>query len=400
MQDASFSRPASPAPGADQAISYDGTMTKTAEVDHKVERVAGLAREAGLNGIVLAAQHNFAWLTAGRTNRVDATRETGSGALLVTSDGRRFALASTIESPRMREEAVAGLGFEVIEFPWTDERADATLPFRIAARLAGGGQLATDVTTGAAQNLEGRIARLRSTLVEEEIPRYRALGADVGASLGSAMRLLRPGASELDVARTVTAALLGIGAYPNVLLVAADRRIASYRHPVATATTWRQRLLVACCAEREGQIVAASRLIAAGPVDDDFRKRTHATGRVFGALLEATVAGATGAELFTAAAKAYAEQGYPDEELLHHQGGVIACRSREWVAHPASDAVVEPPQAFAWNPTVTGTKVEETVLLHEDNRLELVTASPDWPSFDVDVRGQRIPVPDVLSIRV
>jgi len=196
----------------------------------------------------------------------------------------------------------------------------------------------------------------------------------------------------------VTATVLNLGAYPNVLLVAADRRIASYRHPVPTAVPWQQRLLVACCPEREGQVVAISRLVAAGNVDDDFRARTHATARVFGALLEATVAGATGAQLFAAAAKAYTDNGFPNEELLHHQGGVIACRSREWVAHPASDMVVEPPQAFAWNPTVTGTKVEETVLLHEDNRLQVVTASPDWPSIEVSVRGQSIAVPDVLVI--
>jgi antitoxin VapB len=380
------------------AIGYDDSMTTSSEVDRKVERVAALARDGGFSGIVLAAQHNFGWLTAGRTNRVDATRETGSGALLVTAEGRRFALTSAIETPRMRDEGVSGLGFDVVEYPWTDERADATLAFRVATRLAGGGPLATDITTAAAQNVEGRISRIRSTLVHEEIPRYRALGEDVGATLGLLMRSLDPGSTELEVARTVSSALLGIGAYPNVLLVAGDHRIATYRHPVPTKTTWRQRLLVACCAEREGQIVAASRLVAVGRIDDDFKKRTLATAHVFGALLDATVTGATGAQMFAAAAKAYADHGYPGEELLHHQGGVIACRSREWVAHPASDAVAEPPQAFAWNPTVTGSKVEETVVLGEDDRLEVVTTSPDWPSVEIDVRGQKIRVPIVLGI--
>jgi Xaa-Pro aminopeptidase len=374
------------------------TDDRHAEVDRKVERVAKLARDGGFAGVLLAAQHNFAWLSAGRSNRIDATRETGSGALLVTADGRRFALANTIESPRMRDETVAGLGFEVLEYPWTDERADASLPYRLAQRLVRDGQLATDIVTAAAQNIEGRLSRLRSTLVEEEIPRYLAFGAEIGKAFGEMMRQLTPGMTELEVARRVTATVLSLGAYPNVLLVAADRRIASYRHPVPTSAAWRERLLVACCPEREGHVVAISRLAAAGHVDADFSKRTHATAHVFGALLGATVAGATGAELFAAAANAYAANGFPNEELLHHQGGVIACRSREWVAHPASDMVVEPPQAFAWNPTVTGTKVEETMLLHDDNRLEVVTASPGWPSIPVDVRGQTIAVPDVLAV--
>src|SRR5688500_18646655 len=237
------------------------------EVDQKVEKVVDFATANGFAGVVLAAQHDFAWLTAGRSNRIDATRETGSGALLVTADGRRFALASTIESPRMRDEAVAGLGFEVLEYPWTDERADAALPYRIAERVVRGGQLATDIGTGAAQNIEARLARLRSTLVPAEIPRYLGLGADVGNAMGTVVRALTPGLTELDVARRVTDAMLRIGAYPNVLLVAADRRIASYRHPVPTDTPWRQRLLVACCPERGGQVVAITRIIARGRVD-------------------------------------------------------------------------------------------------------------------------------------
>jgi antitoxin VapB len=373
-------------------------MDRSREVGRKAERLTALSRDGGFGGIVLAAQHNFAWLTAGRTSRVDATRETGSGLLLVTAEGRRVALASAIEAPRMRDEGVTGLGFEVVEYPWTEERADATLPFRIATRLAGGGPLATDIVTPAAQNVEGRLSRLRSTLVAEEIPRYRTLGADVGAALGGVMRTLAPGMTEQDVARRVTDALLAVRAYPNVLLVAGDHRIAKYRHPVPTAAIWHHRLLVATCAEREGQIVAASRLVAAGAVDGDFDTRTRATARVFGALLAATVAGATGAQLFAAAAGAYADQGYPGEETLHHQGGVVACRSREWVAHPASDMVVEPPQAFAWNPTVTGSKVEETVVLHEDGRLEVVSATRGWPSVDVPVRDQTVAVPIVLGI--
>jgi Xaa-Pro aminopeptidase len=376
---------------------YDDRMSRQQEVDGKAGRVAAWARDHGVAGVVVAAQHNFAWLSAGRTNRIDATRETGSGSLLVTGDGRRYALASTIESPRMRDEIAGDLGFEVIEFPWTDERADATLPFQIARRLAGG-DVATDIVTPAARNIEGQLSRLRATLADEEIPRYRQFAADTGRLFDSVMRELTPGMSERAVAALVSARLLEIGAYPNVLLVAADRRIASYRHPFYTSAVWKNRLLVACCPEREGQVVAVSRIITAGAPDDDLRRRTRATGQVFAALLEATKTGATGADMFAAAAKGYADAGYPGEELLHHQGGVVACRSREWVAHPKSDAVAAPPQAFAWNPTVTGTKVEETVLLHEDDRLEVVTTSPEWPYFEVEVRGQRIRVPDVLAV--
>lgn len=375
------------------------TEDRRAEVDRKVERLAAQARNAGLAGIVISTQHNFAWLTAGRTNRIDSSREVGTASLLVSAHGRRFVLASTIEAPRTADETVAGLGFELVEFPWTEDRADPGHMYRLAEQAIGGGPLGADTATPHAQPVEGALSKLRSTFDRDELTRYRKLGDVVGRALGEMMRSTLPGASEHDVARAVAAAFLTLDIRPVVLLVAADRRIAAYRHPTPTRLRWTRRLLVAVCAEYEGLIVGASRIMSTRP-DEDLENRTRATAQVCTALLESTKAGATGAELFTAAASAYAAAGYPGEERLHHQGGAIAYRSREWVAHPRSTDVVTPTQAFAWNPTVTGSKIEETCVLHEDDRLEIVTTTPGWPSFDVRVRGQRVFLPDVLVLGV
>jgi antitoxin VapB len=219
----------------------------------------------------------------------------------------------------------------------------------------------------------------------------------MGRTLGELARSTLPGASEHDVARAVAAALLTLEIRPVVLLVAADSRIASYRHPTPTDLRWNRRLLIAVCAEHEGLIVGLSRLVSTRP-EEDLQKRTRATAQVYAALLEATKTGASGSQLFDAAVSAYTAAGFPGEERLHHQGGAIAYRAREWVAHPRSTDVVTPVQAFAWNPSITGSKVEETCVLHEDDRLEIVTASPAWPSIEANVRGQRILIPDVFVL--
>ena len=78
--------------------------------------------------------------------------------------------------------------------------------------------------------------------------------------------------------------------------------------------------------------------------------------------------------------RAYAAAGFPGEELKHHQGGAIGYRAREWVAHPKSQEAVQARQAFAWNPTIEGTKVEDTALVIDD-RLEMLTTSPEWPTI-------------------
>lgn len=107
--------------------------------------------------------------------------------------------------------------------------------------------------------------------------------------------------------------------------------------------------------------------------------------------------GVTGATLYNVAARAYAEEGFPGEEQLHHQGGAIGYRTREWVAHPHNAEQVQPPQAFAWNPSITGTKVEETVIAF-DGHCEVITASPGWPSLSVEVEGVRYELPGVLTL--
>jgi antitoxin VapB len=182
-----------------------------------------------------------------------------------------------------------------------------------------------------------------------------------------------------------------------VCLVAADERIRWFRHPVPTVSRWEKVLMLVVCARRDGLIVSLTRIVCAGDIPADLRRRTDAVARVNASLLAATRPGATGAELYRTAARAYVEQDFGGEERLHHQGGAAGYRTRDWVAHPASSEVVQGGQAFAWNPSVTGTKVEETCLASEAG-VEVLSASPGWPQIATTLGGREYYSPDVLSL--
>jgi antitoxin VapB len=115
------------------------------------------------------------------------------------------------------------------------------------------------------------------------------------------------------------------------------------------------------------------------------------------ALYAATTEGITGAELYDIAARAYVEQGFADEIDKHHQGGACGYRTRDWVAHPESKEVVRPNQAFAWNPSITGTKIEETAIL-VDGELEVITTTAEFPTISTFVAGREYFSPGVLSL--
>lgn len=374
-------------------------MNRSAEIAEKVGRVERMLAAEKLGGVLLGAQHNFSWLTAGARNGIDLSRDAGAGALLVRADGKRFVLANRIEMARLLAEELAGEDFEAVEFAWEEEKASPTfLADRARTLLGGVSALGSDLPVGAeVRVVEGALAACRYRLTASETERYRELGRDAGRIAGELIGSLEPGETEEEVARRAGDALAAEGMRAVVCLVAADERIRQYRHPVPTGRGWEKVLMLVVCARRGGLIASLSRIVCAGGVDEELGRRTEATARVNAHLLAATRPGATGAELYATAARAYADAGFAGEERLHHQGGAAGYRTRDWVAHPASAEVVQDGQAFAWNPSITGTKVEETVIAGEDG-VEVVTATKGWPQIAVEVGGREYLSPGVLVV--
>jgi antitoxin VapB len=134
-----------------------------------------------------------------------------------------------------------------------------------------------------------------------------------------------------------------------------------------------------------------------GDVPDELKVRTEAAAYVNAKMLDVTKPGATGADVYRVAANAYAELGFADEINRHHQGGAAGYRTREWTAHPASAEVVHVNQAFAWNPSISGTKVEETCIA-TDSGVEVITTSPDFPRILNVIDGREYFSPGIFAI--
>jgi antitoxin VapB len=116
-------------------------------------------------------------------------------------------------------------------------------------------------------------------------------------------------------------------------------------------------------------------------------ERFAVAAQVNARLCHATREGATSDALFKAAGEAYSDLGYQGEERMHHQGGATGYFEREWIARPGGGEKVTPQQAFAWNPTVQGAKVEDTVLLR-NGTIEILTATPRLPTVSTSCGGR------------
>jgi antitoxin VapB len=350
-----------------------------AELDAKHEQLVEWLKAQGLAGVLIRRNENVAWVTGGAVElRVLTPCETGVAALLVTANGRRYYFTTENEAPRLHDEEFGVLDFEPVLFPWWADDTNAA-----AAKLAGG-PLGSDTPGPGLTPVN--FAPLRAALSDTEIARYRWLGAATAAATVEALHQVEPGLSEYDLEAITASALLRSGILPSVYLFAVDDRILKYKHAVARGKRLKQYAMLNLCSRKWGLAISITRFIHFGALPADLGSRFEAAAQVNAALFNATRVGATSAHLFSVAQAAYAAQGFPGEERFHHQGGPTGYGEREWIATPTGTEVVVNNQAFAWNPSIRGGKVEDTVLLR-DGVIENLTPTPELPAIAASLEG-------------
>jgi Xaa-Pro aminopeptidase len=330
----------------------------------RAERLRELLDRRGLGGVVLRRPVNFAWYTGGADSRVDHVAPDGVADVLVTPEVE-LVLASTMSGPRMRAEQTPDM--EVLEHPWWEDPGPAIRDATGDASLGSDGRVPGTV------DLSTEIDELRRTLDPDAVARLREIGADVTAALDGAVQDVAPGVSERDVAEALEAACRTLGLWAPVLLVGADERVERFRHPLPTDATMTRRALIAISAERGGLFANHTAIVELEEPRPELRRRCEACDEILGRMRdEATRPGSTLAAAFDNCRGFYAAAGYPEEWRLHHQGGLTGYGSREIIATPSTNHVIAPWQAFAWNPSITGAKAEETFVL-TDAGPEVVT---------------------------
>jgi Xaa-Pro aminopeptidase len=312
----------------------------------------------GAGAVVLRRPENFAWYTGGGNSRVEYASPVGVADVVLTADGE-WVLTSTIEGPRMGDEEA--VGFEVVEYPW-EQGPDAAL-----RELTGERPAVADIPLDGAVSLGEDLDAIRRVLDPDAIERLRAVGADLSAALEEAAGAVVPGMTEHRAADEIAAACRCRGLVPTVLLAATHERIGLYRHPLPSAATIERRAMLVASAQRGGLYANLTRMVHFEEPDPEIARRQDLCDEILTRMRdEATRPGQSVAEAFADCRRFYAEAGFPDEWRLHHQGGITGYASREVIATPASEIEIETGQAFAWNPSITGAKAEETFVLTED----------------------------------
>jgi len=289
----------------------------------------------------------------------------------------------------MQEQGLDEQGWEFKVSRWFDG-ADQI------ASLTRGMKLGADSGSPHALDLSHEIASIRSHLTPEEGERYRTLGRFCAQGMRQAIDVVKPGMSEYEIAAALAQSVESKGVQVVVNLIATDERIFSYRHPLPTAKKLRNYAMLVLCGRKWGLICSVTRLVHFDPLPDEVRRKAEAVARIDAEMIAATRPDRTLGDVFSRAQSAYAAAGFPDEWKLHHQGGSAGYAPREVTATPGSTEPILVGQAFAWNPSITGAKSEDTILVGEGSN-EIITEMTDWPSIDVKVGDQIVKRPAILE---
>lgn len=351
-----------------------------AELTTKLRRLQDWLGRHGLGGVLLWSRANFAWITCGRDNHIANNSPVGVAAILATPD-RLTCLCSNIEAARMRAEELSGAGIDVIDYPWHDPEAAE----RIVRDAIAGRAVAADADPLGLNlpDMPGDFVELRWSLTDAEIARYREGARRTSAAIEAACRALSPGLSGHDIAGILDHRLHGSGLNPLVTLVAVDDQVERFRHPIPKDRKLARYAMLVSCAEFHGLVTAMTRFVHFGPIPEELRRKQRAVANIECAIIRATRPARTLGAVFSDLRQAYAEQGFADEWMLHHQGGSIGYATRDVVAKPGSTVTVRENQAFAWNPSITGAKSEDTVLVNNGSVEVLSAWSPEWPTIEV-----------------
>lgn len=362
---------------------------KAAEFEIKLKKVRTFLQSKGFDGIWLAEPENIAWLTCGGSNRIDLTSPWGSFGLLVTQI-RVIAFAGNNEMARVRQEELNGLEIETVTFPWYEGYADIYV-----AKYTQGLRVAADRFSSNFSFLGAEFAGLRYQLTPWEKERYRNLARDTAEILRQTCVEIKPGLSEHKIAAMVAGRFRECDIRPYVLLIAADERIGGFRHPIPTSKTVENSVMISVCGERSGLVVSQTRLVNFGKLSDDLQKRHQAVVTIEAEMFAQTYEGNELKEVFLKAVQTYESLGYGEEWKLHHQGGPTGYKGREDVVKPSHKGKVLLDQAFAWNPSISGTKGEDTIIAGL-SQPEILGQIPDWPYLEVKVGEQVYKRPDIL----
>jgi Xaa-Pro dipeptidase len=371
--------------GATQA---DTMSDRRADIDAKMAKVAELLQEVGCEGLLVLDPANFAWLTSGAMSR--GLGDLSAEPAAYCNGEHRWVIASNVDSQRLFDEEVDGLGFQLKEWPWHWGRD------QFLADLCQNRKVACDRPVNGIVNVSEPVRRLRRRLTAYEQACQLALGQTVAHALEATCRTLSQGETEREIAGHLSHRLIHRGILPLHIGVAVDGRSHLYRRFGFTSAVLEHYAVLTVTARKYGVYVTSSRSMCFGELPSELRQDHNAVCRVSASYLASTWPDAMPREILLAGRRIYLISGFEHEWQLSPQGHLTGRCPVEMALTPQTEELFQPAWSVTWNASAGSAVSCDTFLITEEGP-KIVTPTEVWPLKRIRIQGAEFVRPDVLQ---
>lgn len=366
----------------------DAISDRRADIDAKMARVAQLLQEVDCEGLLLLDPANFAWLTSGAMSR--GLGDTAAEPAAYSNGEHRWIISSNVDSQRLFDEEVDGLGFQLKEWPWHWGRD------QFLSDLCQNRKIACDRAVPGVVGVGEQIRRLRRQLTVYEQACQMALGQTVAHALEATCRTLSLGETEREIAGHLSHRLIHRGIMPLHVGVAVDGRSRLYRRFGYTSATLEHFAVLTVTARKYGLYVTASRSVCFGELAAQYRQDHNAVCRVSAGYLASTWPDAVPREILSAGRRIYQISGFEHEWQLAPQGYLTGRTPVESTLMPETEELFQSGWSVAWNASAGAADSCDTFLIDEEGP-RIVTPTEVWPLKRIRIQGAEFVRPDVLQ---
>ncbi|MGL4612265.1 MAG: M24 family metallopeptidase [Trueperaceae bacterium] len=355
----------------------------TSELEQKLSRLRLMMAANNYDAVHIMQRGNLAWLLCGMDVAISPLENARVEAIIT----KKIVTVITpmIEAGSLERETLPK-GIELIPTLWYDNTAKEKLLNEILQ-----GKALVDTKK---RNFNYKdFWPLRVPLTIEEIERYRALAKETTETLTDVLQTVKPGITARQLKGSLAESLYVKGLRSVKILVVADEQLEAYPAFAATCEVIQKRFRIELYVRQYGLMTSLTRSVNFGKETAEQKKKYTKLLEVEKTLFDYTRHGIMVGELFRELQSSYKKAGRDSAWREHHQGGPIGYNLRDFLITPESTHMIVDGSAYAWNPVLPGLKVEDTVLLLNDD-LELLTHDPRWPLRDIVGRLR----PEILEL--
>lgn len=378
-------RVTSPASAVDINLSIP--LDRRTDIELKQARVAGLLQENACDALLVLTQDNLAWLTAGGSGRGILDPETFP-ALFMTPEAR-WLISSNVDSQRIFDEEIDGLGFQLKEWPWHLGRQS------LLEDLCQNRNVACDQPFGACKDIGPQLQMIRRTLSDYEVACYRLLGQTLSHAIEATGRTLASGETEREIAGQISHRLLHRGVHPLLISVTADGRGKAYRQASFTSMPVTRTCMMTVTGRKYGLCARASRSVSFGPPDASFRRDHDCACKISATYIAGSWPDAVPRQILLTGQRIYQLTGVEHEFYLAPQGHITGHAPVEMNLSLQDESLLQPRWALTWSVMVGGSGSCDTFLISEEGP-RAITAAENWPLKRIRIQGAEFVRPDIL----